>query len=78
MSIVAVLLVSACGSDDSDGPSTTVDDGTSLTTPGAETGGGVPLEPGSNLPPTDSDGTTPSGTIGDPLAPSVSLVEPGD
>ena len=75
--IAAALLATSCGSDDSDdAPATTVGNATPTAAPSGE--GGVPLEPGSNLPPSDSE-TSPAGTTvgSDVLAPADSLVGGG-
>ena len=75
--LAAALLATSCGSDGSDNaPATTVGDGTP--TSSASGGAGVPLEPGSNLPPGDSE-TTPRDTTVDSelLAPADSLVGSG-
>src|SRR6188768_4285505 len=74
--IAAALLATSCGSDDSDdAPATTVGP-TPTAAPSGE--GGVPLEPGSNLPPSDSDMSPAGTTVGsDVLAPADSLVGGG-
>ena len=77
IAIAAALLATSCGSDDSDdAPATTVGDGTVTTVPSGE--GGVPLEPGSNLPPSDSETSPSDTTVGSELlAPADSLVGAG-
>ena len=80
IAIAVAVLATSCGSDESeDGPATTVSDDTLTTTPSGGSEGGVPLEPGSNLPPSDSD-TAPSGTTvgSELLAPADSTVGADD
>jgi hypothetical protein len=75
IAIIAVL-VTSCGSDGSDdAPASSVSINTLVTAPSDEGGAGIPLEPGSNLPPSESE-TTPSGTTvgSELLAPADSLV----
>lgn len=78
IAVVAALLVSSCGSDEIDDSPAIVPDSRS-TTPLVQGEGGAPLEPGSNLPPTDA-ARTPSGSTADSglLAPADTLVGPGD
>ena len=80
IAIAVAALATSCGSDQSEeGPGTTVGVDTLSTTPSGGGEGGVPLEPGSNLPPSGSD-TTPSGsTVGSELlAPADSTVGAAD
>ena len=75
IAIAIAALVTSCGSDKSDDAPATTQGDTMITTPSDPGGLGVPLEPGSNLPPSDSE-TTPSGTtVGtELLEPAGSLV----
>ena len=76
IAVAIVALVTSCGSDASDdAPATTHDGQTLISVPSDPGGAGVPLEPGSNLPPSGSE-TTPSGTTvgSELLAPTDSLV----
>jgi hypothetical protein len=77
IAIASAVLVTSCGSDGSDDapPATSVSIDTLVTAPAGEGGAGVPLEPGSNLPPSESETTPSDTTVGsDLLAPADSLV----
>ena len=76
IAIASAVLVTSCGSDGSDdAPATSVSVDTLVTAPAGEGGAGVPLEPGSNLPPSESETTPSDTTVGsDLLAPADSLV----
>ena len=79
IAIAIATLVTACGSDDSnDAPATTHGGDTLITAPSDPGGIGVPLEPGSNLPPSGNETTPSDTTVGsDLLAPADSLVGSG-
>jgi len=80
LAIAIAVLVTACGSDETnDAPATNVSVETPSTAPADAGGAGVPLEPGSNLPPSGSESTPSDTTVGSELlAPADSLVGAGD
>src|SRR4029077_9383520 len=68
IAIASAVLVTSCGSDGSDdAPATSVSIDTLVTAPAGEGGAGVPLEPGSNLPPSESETTPSDTTVGSDL-----------
>ena len=79
IAIAVAALVTSCGSDESDDAPVTTDDVETVNTASSVAGGaGVPLEPGSNLPPGEPETTPSDTTVGSELlAPADSLVGSG-